>query len=380
MYLFVLPATGLRQRFVLALKDVAAFLFGVATLLVALGLHSRTNGGEFRFYQPQVDVIRSGIIDDYKIAGYEWLRSEPRLLVPGLLVVVAAPLLALARGLPPFRFAAGTTAGLAFLTAFIYGWEFFAGGSVLEYNYYFSYFSISIALTMASIAALAVSLARSPGTARIGVPVAATLAAVVALGLIFRDERVEWTGRSGMRIAIVLMLVAAAMVVGAILIRRLPARSAVAVLMTGAVALASHFALNSSTATFVPSSTAPDNRNLYHAALDNVTFVKRSTEEDELLPVFWYEAANHPEFASIQSMYFWAFTFLDLELPKVTSVLRQRIDIFQPQAIVMLCDTRDCGGGAAALRRAGYSYAEASAKHISRGEVRLWSVLLRKTT
>ena len=31
--------------------------------------------------------------------------------------------------------------GWHYLTAVIYGWEFFAGGSVLEYTYYFSYFA-----------------------------------------------------------------------------------------------------------------------------------------------------------------------------------------------------------------------------------------------
>jgi hypothetical protein len=379
-YVFVQPAKGLRQRFVLALKDVVAFLLGAATLLVALGLHSRTNGGSFVFFQPQVDVIRSGIIDDYKIPGYEWLRSEPRLLVPGFLVVVGTPLLALGRSLPPFRFAAGATAGLAFLTAFIYGWEFFAGGSVLEYNYYFSYFAISIALTMASIAALAVALVRSHGTAKIGVPAATTLAAVVALGLVFREERVEWTGRSGMRIAIVLMVVAATIMVGAILVRRMPVGAGVAVLATGAVALATHFALNSSTATFVPSLTAPDNRNLYHAALDHVAFVKRATEKEEPLPVFWYAPAKHPEFASIQSMYYFGYTYLDLELPKVTTGMRQRLDLSPPQTIMMLCDRRDCGGGARALRRAGYPYEEDEAQLIDRGNIRLWAVLLRRTT
>jgi hypothetical protein len=378
-YVFVQPATGLRQRVAMALKDVAACLVGSATLLVALGLHARTNGGSFLFFQPQVDVIRSGIIDDYKVPGYEWLRSEPRLLVPGFLVVVAAPLLALGRSLPPFRFAAGATAGLAFLTAFIYGWEFFAGGSVLEYNYYFSYFAISIALTMASIAALAVALVRSYWAAKVGAPVATTLAAIVSLGLIFYNEREEWTGRSGMRIAIALMVVAVLMMAGAVLVRRATVGAGGAVLATGAVALASHFAINSSTATFTASFTAPHNRDLYHAALDHVAFVKRSTAEGDPLPVFWYSPAKHPEFASIQSMYYFGYTYLDLELPKVTAGMRQRLDLSQPQTIVMLCETRDCAGGPAALRRAGYSYEQDSARLISRGQIRLWAVLLRRT-
>ena len=377
-YLFVQPATGLLQRFVLALKDVAAFLVGAAALLIALGFHAQSNGGQFKFFQPQVDVIRSGIVGAYKIPGYEWLRTEPRLLVPVFLVAVAAPLLVLGRGLPPFRFAAGATAGLAYLTAVIYGWEFFAGGSVLEYPYYFSYFAASIALTMASVAALAISLVRSRWPANAGVAAAATIAAVVALGLIYQDERVTWTGRTGMKVSVALMGLAALLIVGFAVTRRTPGGAAAAVAAVGAIAVASHFAINSSTGTFVPSTTAPNNRNLYHAALDQVAFVKRSTTQDTALPVFWYSAAKRPDLASIQSMYYFGYTYLDLELPKVTPGMRQRLDQSKPQTIVMLCETRDCAGGQAALRRAGHSYVEDSAERISRGQVRLWSVLLRR--
>jgi hypothetical protein len=377
-YLFVQPATGLLQRFVLALKDVAAFLVGAAALLIALGFHAQSNGGQFKFFQPQVDVIRSGIIGAYKIPGYEWLRTEPRLLVPVFLVAVAAPLLVLGRGLPPFRFAAGATAGLAYLTAAIYGWEFFAGGSVLEYTYYFSYFAASIALAMASVAALAISLVRSRWTAQAGVVAAATIAAVVALGLIFQDERVTWTGRTGMKISVAAMGLAALLLVGLAVTRRMPVGTVVAVAAVGAIAVASHFAINSSTGTFISSFTAPNNRDLYHAALDQVAFVKRSTAQDNSLPVFWYPAAKHPEFASIQSMYYFGYTYLDLELPKVTPGMRQRLDQSKPQTIVMLCETRRCAGGQAALRRAGHAYVEDGAERIFRGQIRLWSVLLRR--
>jgi hypothetical protein len=378
-YVFVQPATGPRQRCVLAIKDVAAVFVGAAALVVGLGLHARTNGGPFFFFQPQIDVIRSGIVGSYKIPGYDWLRSEPRLLVPVFLVAVAAPLLALGRRQPPFRFAAGATGGLAFLTAAIYGWEFFAGGSVLEYTYYFSYFAISIALTMASVAALAISLVRAHWATEAGLPVVTTIAAVISLGLIFHGERMEWTGRSGMRISVALMGTTALMMAVAVVIRRTRAGAVAAVVATGAVAVAAHFGINSSTGTFVASSTAPNNRDLYHAALDQVAFVKRSTSRDDSLPSFWYAAAKHPDFASIQSMYYFGYTYLDLELPKVTMAMRQRLDLSQPQTIVMLCETRSCSGALTALRRAGYPYAQGSARLISRGHVRLWAVLLRRT-
>ena len=201
---------------------------------------------------------------------------------------------------------------------------------------------------------------------------------MVVLGLIYQNERADWTGRTGMKISVALMSLAALLLVGLAVTRRTPAGTAAAVAAVGAVAVASHFAINSSTGTFIGSTTAPNNRSLYHAALDQAAFVKRSTAQDNSLPVFWYPAAKHPEFASIQSMYYFGYTYLDLELPKVTSGMSQRLDQSKPQTIVMLCETRDCAGGQAALRRAGHSYLEDSAERISQGQIRLWSVLLRR--
>jgi hypothetical protein len=63
----------------------------------------------------------------------------------------------------------------------------------------------------------------------------------------------------------------------------------------------------------------------------------------------------------------------------VTRETRERLDLWKPQTIVMLCEIRDCIVGAAALRRAGYSYSRQSAELISRGRVRFWAVLLRTT-
>ena len=374
-YAFVQPAVGLRQWLKMALADLAAMLVGAAALLVALGWHARANGGPFIFFEAQIDVIRNRSLL-VKQPGYEWLRTEPRLLVPVFLLAVAAPLLVVGRRLRPFRFAAGSVAGLAFLTSFIYGWEFFADGNVLELTYYFSYFAISLALTMASVAALAVALARSRRAADAAVFAATTIAAVVALGLIYRDERAEWTGWAGAKISFALIGLAAVLLGAFVVMRRTPVGAIAAVVSVGAIALASHFAINSSNGTFVFSYSAPNNGSLYNAALDNLTFAKRSTARDGRLPSFWY-AASRPDFTAIQSMYFYAFTAIGYHLPKVGADVRQRLDLWKPRSIVMLCETRRCGGGAAALRRAGYPYREDKAERISRGRIRLWSVLLR---
>jgi hypothetical protein len=376
LYVFVQPAVGLRPRLTMAVADLAALALGASALVVALGLHARANGGQFIFFQAQINVIRGG--EFVKLPGYEWLRTEPRLLVPVFLTAAAAPLVIAGRRLPAFRFAAGSVAGLAFLTAVIYGWEFLAGGNVLELTYYFSYFALSIALTMASLAALLAELARSRRAAEAGVAAVATISAVVGLGLIYRNERADWTGWTGAKISFVLIGAAAVLLVAFAVTRRTPVGTVAAVASVGAIALASHFAINSSNGTFSFSYSAPNNGSLYHAALDQTAFVKRSTAPDESLPTFWYAAEGHPDLIAIQSMYYWAFTQLDLALPKVTPTVRQRLDWFKPRTIVMLCETRNCGGGAAALRRAGYPYGLDRAQFISRGPVRLWSVILRR--
>jgi hypothetical protein len=378
MYAILQPAAGPRERAALALKDLVALLLGVAALVISLGFYARSNGGPFRYYEPQLDFIRSGVGGTYKVAGYAWLRDEPRLLVPLFLLAVAAPVLAYGRRLPPFRFAAAAVGGLAFLTAVIYGWEFMAGGAALEYSYYFSFFAGSIALTVASLAALAVSLARSHWSANVGVAAASTAAAVVALGLIYESDRADWTASAGARISIWIMAVAAAAILLALLTRHTRGGVLACVAAIGAVAFASHFAINSSSQTFRYGASYPDNRSLYHAAADNVAFINRATARDEPMPRFWYAEAN-PDFKAMQSMYFYAFTAIGYHLPRVGSDVRQRLDLWKPRSIVMLCETRSCGGAAAALRRAGYPYREDEAKRISRGHIRLWTVLLQSS-
>jgi hypothetical protein len=378
-YVFVQTTMGLRSRLVMALKDVAALLVGAAGLLVALGLYARVNGGPFLFFEPQVNVVRSGAVGASKIPGYEWLRTEGRVVVPVFLVVVGAPLLVFGRRLPQFRFAAGSIAGLAFLTAFVYGWEFFGGGAILDYTYSFSSFAAAIALAMSSIAALLVSLIGSHWSTHAGGAAAATGAGVVALWIIYANERAEWTGRPGVRISVAIMALAAVLIVGALLTRRTRMGAVAAVVAIGAVAFAANFAINSSSGIFIWSAAAPDNRSLYHAAVDNVGFINRATARHEPPPRFWYPAADRQDFTAIQSMYFYALTAVGYQLPKVTADMRQRLDLWKPRSIVMLCETRHCGGAPAALRRAGYPYREDKAKRISRGRIRLWTVLLRSS-
>jgi hypothetical protein len=377
-YVFLQAPMGARRRLLAASKDLAALLVGAAALLVVLGLYARAYGGPFLYWKVQLDLIRSGAIELTQLPGNAWVRAEPRLLAPVFLIFVTAPLLALGRRLPPFRFAAGSATGLAFLVATLYTWQFLGGGNALELPYYFSYFSIPIALTTASLAGLAVSLVRSRPSVDTGLAATVTIAALVALGLIYRDERQGWTGATGMKISVALIVLAVLLLVGFILVRRAQIAPAACLAAVGAIAFAAHFAIDSSSGTFVSSYSAPENRNLYHAAMDEVSFVKGSSREGDSLPAFWYAAKNRTELISVQSMYYFGWTAIALELPTVTKELRERLALWNPQTMVMLCDRRDCEGGTAALRRAGFPYKEENAALISRGGIRFWSVFLRK--
>ena len=318
LYLFVQPATGLRPRLVSALKDVAAISVGAAALVVALGLLRPSERRPVPLL-PAPDRSHPCGHRRIQVAGYEWLRAEPRLLVPIFLVVVAAPLLA-ARASPPavslrrrFRRGAGVSHGLH-LRLGVPGRRKRSRAAVL--------LQLLRDLDRADdgIDCRAGGLPRQvPGGGDAGMAVAATLAAVVPLGLIFRDERAEWTGRAGMKISVAVMAIAALLASAShsfVVSRIGPGAAVVAV---GAVAVACHFAINSSTRTFRiqlhgPEQPQPVPRSPRSGRLREALDRRRTTR----CPHSGTRPRTHPDFASIQSMYYFGYTALAFELPRVT--------------------------------------------------------------
>ena len=179
---------------------------------------------------------------------------------------------------------------------------------------------------------------------RVAIALSATIAAVIALGLIYADDRAEWTGRAGTWTSLALMG-GAAMAVAVFLGLRGRTLTLAAVLAVGAIAFASHYAINASSDTFDLSASAPNNRDLYHGGLDLVRLVNNSTTRGDWVPAFWYRSSA--DLMSIQSMYYFAYTYLGLDLPRVTAEVRDRLDQHpEPTRVVMLCKSRECDGGA----------------------------------
>ena len=203
--------------------------------------------------------------------------------------------------------------------------------------------------------------------------VAVIVAAVAALGVIYRADRLDWVGRTGMKISVVAICVAALALLAFVLLHRTRIGPPAAIVATGAIAFACHLAINSSSSVFTDAVSSPENRSLYHAALDHVDFVESATPDDDALPWYWY--SDHPRFRSIQSMYSSGTPTSISDFRRSRSVLRERLASYRPETIVMLCDTRDCEGAAKRLRRAGYPFAEFRARQTERGDVRFWTVV-----
>ena len=60
----------------------------------------------------------------------------------------------------------------------------------------------------------------------------------------------------------------------------------------------------------------------------------------------------------------------------MTEEVRERIERLEPPTIVLLCEHRECNGGPAALRHAGYRVETDDVALISRGPIRVWVVPL----
>ena len=150
-----------------------------------------------------------------------------------------------------------------------------------------------------------------------------------------------------------------------------------AVAAIGAVAFASHFAINSSSQTFQFGGSYPDNRSLYHAATDNVAFINRATARDEPMPRFWY-ARTKPDYHGMQSMYFYAFTDW-LPPSEGRSDVRQRLDLWKPRSIVLLCEARSCGGARPHFDGRATRIARSRRNaYLARASIRLWTLVLRR--
>jgi hypothetical protein len=373
----------LRRRPLQTLAADAAFiLLGACLLIGVCGLFSVVKGGRFFYFMTQIRTVGTLNLAVYKMHGYEWLKTEPKLLVSFFLFVAIA--LLWRRRLitrwsddPAIRFAVGSVAYLALLFGTLGVWEFAFTGIFFEIPYYFSYVISGFILVLG--AAVWVAFQTEPHRSRTVGVVFVLLAAVAAIAPAIAVTRgVPWTAfftyEHGPRAAVVTMIVVLVLV----LLRRFLDRSAAAL---GATIVGLVLAVNLASATgisgYVFFQTTPTTRDQSRHALDLgdkfIAFMKEhGLQRQDRAPSFWYDINASPMLNAIQSMYLWESTWIGIEMPKLDAQARSLLASRGADTLILLCAQPQCEGGPRVLRHAGYSIRLTAAGLLESGPYPVW--------
>ena len=380
-YLVVRWITDRRAAVARVAVEAAWFLTGAAVLIVACGLFAHNHGGRFLFFMPSVNAVSVLRAAPRLTPGYEWMRGEPRLLVPVFLTAVVA--LTWRRHSRPEGERLGLAftvagAGLVFLLAL---WEFLRRGTFLQVSYYFDqlypFFFVMLGAAVLGLLGWAsrdvvVSL---PALAAIGLGVGAVpLAVIFGIGRVTRDPSPLW-GSGGAVIALVLM---AATLLMALVIRlglargRTSAAALVAVVLAiGSVGYASA-ANNSTVRTMSNQGVLADGDAVFSMGVQLIDFMERNGLQEGALPAFWYDASADVSLTSLHSLYFYGYTLVSGEMPIPDDDLRARLEALGADHVVLLCVDPVCGGGGAALRDAGYDTELVASDRLHAGSKSVW--------
>ncbi len=357
-------------------RDLAAFALGIALLVGSCALFARLNGGPTWFIGPQITAAQAIKSSDYRVPFHVWAPMYTRILAPIFLLVaigvgVAGRRLA-QRGL---RMAVASAAYLAIAALLLVAWEL-AGGSLLEYIYYFSPLLPAMTLCLGGVAYALGSETWSSrhAFAVVGGSVAAVLAPLL---YIYRDDVATRVGRDAYELTVILMI-AGIVAIGASRagkIGRIAGWVAAGALFL--VVAASAYALDASEDVWANGASTPTGGETFTVGLDAMSFVKKVA--GPRIPMFWYDQLSGPRgaYISIQSLYYYGDTALGFAMPKFGSGEAQRLDAAKPDAIVLFCDAPGCSGAPAVLRRHGFAGRFVGEKHFESGSISVWVAIYR---
>jgi hypothetical protein len=361
-----------------AARDLAAFALGAAALLVAGGLFAKSHGDEFLFFMPQVRVVRSGSGGYNQLPVDQWLPSSPYFWVPLFAIVFAAVVLILGPKLDRVarRVLLAAGAWLALTYGAFVAWQFLGDGWVFNVGYYFSSFLVPTVFCLTAAAAVL-----------IGAPafsVRSTLVAIACCVAVLGP--VVWIYRtdSGLRVATdyehhsyITMFAAmgVAVLLGALV--RVPRLRAMGAAAVASAFFAVAYGVDSSLTTWGFGASETRSGALYDVGQQLIRHLRANGYEREL-PRFWCDANDVATgIGTIQSLYYWAFTHLDVAMPVISDTFRSRMTAWRPERIVLLCAEPRCKGAATALGRAGYKPWLLSQGLLASDGVRVWVKIYR---
>ncbi len=372
--------TRVRAKGIPALRpfagDVGAFLVGTGVLVVGCGAFARAHGGPFLFFMPSINTALTLEPGSGKLPDYGWVTAEPRLLIPPFVAALVALAWKLCPQLP--RNVVGPAFAVVTLAIFLLlvYLELERSRTLLQLTYYFAtLYPLLFATLAAGVYALVESggvLRRVPPYALGGIGVAigcAPLAAVYAL-----DGADLW-GRRGAVLTGAILSGALVAVVVARLARGGRLTVGAASLGAALALLGVNFASAASAMTHdgfqTDGSIVASAEDTFRVGMELVDFLDRNGLE-ESLPAFWYDDAQHPELAGIQSLYFFEYSYLNRRMPRIDDEFRSHMEQRQPNHVVLLCSEPTCHHGWTAMREAGYHPRVVASTHLTSGATSVW--------
>jgi hypothetical protein len=356
LYLAALPEWDRRSRLSRVALDLVSFAAGALLLVVGGGIFAKWHDGEFLFFMPQLRAVFSTNSEGFQQPVGDWFPRDPYFFFPVFVVLLALMVLLVGRptsGSTRRLLVAATT-----WTAVVFGgmslWEFGGTGFLFEYSYYFSAFLVPTLFTLAAVVAamLEPRAGREPWA-----PAVVVLSAVVVLvtGVwIYRSDspdRIASDVAHGAYITVLVAMVLSLMLVALWRALRIPALAAIALALAF---FGVTYGADASYGTWVFARSDRRTGALYEIGSKVTGYLQQNGFEDEM-PFFWYDSSyDGGLYASLQSLYYFSYTYVGINLPKPDREFRARMSLYRPTKLVLLCSEARCSNGPSALARAGY--------------------------
>ena len=350
--------------------DVAWFVVGAGILIGACGAFARQHGGRILFFMPSIEAAKSINPAIYKLPTYDWMLAEPRLLIPPFLAAVAGlawPYRRRSTRDPVGIAMTGVALGIFLLLVV---WEFTRSGTFLQLWYYFD---LLYPFIFVALAAAVVSLFGSTGAER-RLPSMVLAALGLTLGAapliaVYVIERAHLWGRRGSALDLVLLTGALAAAAALRFSRTRHLAVALTPFAAAVLIVGVNYASAASATTHLQfetdHSSLADATDVFSMGMQLEDFMHENGLEDAL-PAFWFDESADPALTGIQSLYYYLYTLLGREMPKIDDAFRSSMESREPEHVVLLCVEPTCGEGANAMRRAGYHPHEVASTKLAR--------------
>ena len=282
-------------------------------------------------------------------------RLSPYFWVPLFVVLFSAVVLAVSPKTDrvAWRVLTAATLWLALLYAAFAAWQFLGQGWLFNLTYYFSSFLVPTLLCLTAAAAVLIGT-RVVSRRTLFIGIASAVAVLGPVVWIYRTDsglRTATGYRDDSYIAMFVVMGVAILLCALARVPKLRATAAAAV-VTAFFAVA--YGVDASYTTLSYGASDPRTGGLYDVGQKLIGHL-RANGYEKTLPRTWYDGSDVASgIGSIQSLYYYAITFLDTGMPAINDTFRFRMEVYRPERIVLLCAEPRCTGAATALGRAGY--------------------------